>query len=386
MMLQSLNHEIFWICAFLLFLTIVSPLAHRFPRDQPWIQQLSFLKHVLLIFWPLIFIITCLSHLESKSPIVGFAPLFTGVQRLKYHEINHPHKSSKVVLIGGSNIASWGNDYRWGSAEYQHKYDYWGRSSIAFFLAQELHQRGHQLEVHNLAINGGSLRDDFFMFLWAVNQGADTILYGGNAAGLLYGGGFRFLPIMNDGIEKMLALQQYGEKSKREPRFLEYLKTQSKIPYQTPKVSCWDSAVAVTGRGLQEVYRWIGLPPIVVKIQEPTAELTKQFAITDEAQRQNVITQFEQVLQSPFAEVVPIMASIARTHGIRFEIFFSPDHYEIDKELQRRYLPLIESTGIKVFDLTDMETQVGKETYDGVHHNQFGNRKIALALARHYWQ
>lgn len=382
--------ETLWAC----LLTAAVTLGARFLSRRRCVgdamaAQLQRLGTVSMIFLVLICGATWARQSGPSVPPAtdGFARLFPGVERLKFHEITRPpgKPCDTVVLIGGSNIASWGADYRW-SARNGWKYDYWGRASIAHLLERQLRWHGPELKVYNLALNGSSLRDDFFMFLWAVENRPDAILYGINAVGLLHGGGFASLPAMNTGLEQMLARQIPSGNRDRHRRFVEHLRQQPHAAFETRPCSWWDLLVFRAGQLLQRAYHTIGLPPLVVKTREPDPGLLESMRNVNADEIALFLDRYHAAMKTPVADALPLMAAIARARGIRFEAFLAPDKFPVDRALQAEYRQALEADGIPVFDLTLLDTPVGAETFDGVHHNLHGNARIARELARHYWR
>lgn len=314
----------------------------------------------------------------------GVAPIYTGFQWLRFHRAHAPKAPGErtMVILGSSNIAGWGDDYRWGARQ---KMDPWARHSFAAYLQEDFQRGGIPIRVENLAVNGSRLRSQIFLHLDALRDEPDYIVLALSSWTFIRDGDFRDpLPLvpMNTALAGLLLGTDFGSKPRSDVGLLEYLKYQPRPRANVAlNASACDQLTAWCAAGMQGMYDGIGIPECVVA---PTPKPVVDEVLAQEADirahpgdddlKPGVI--FEEMV-GLFPKVLPVLRDTAAARGAKLIILAPPSCSRWDNWFNGERLKEAKAVGIRVVDLRHLPLHAEKETYDGHHYTREGNRKLA---------
>jgi hypothetical protein len=347
-----------------------------------------FLK--IAIAWILIMGNLCVvfAYFDSQKPnpnwnvSLGVSSVYEGLKWLRFHRANAPREpgQKQMVLLGSSNLAGWGTDYRVGT---RRRGDTWGSATFTKFLEDDFQERGCNVQVSNLAVNGGRLRSQFFLFLYTLPKRPDVIMIGLSSWAFIFDGDFTHPKPMQQMNTKLIDLLQSAPVSQDlKTPILKYIETQP-LPKFVERLepSMFDQLIAMTGSFLKKTYIQVGLPP---PIDAPTPEpVLREIHKMDESRRAHPSN--EDLSPSPvfqemaalFPHILPVMKSLADTYHVRLMFFIPPDSERAVDYFYDSLKKQILDSGIEIMDLRTMPMNAGVETYDGHHFTQRGNKELA---------
>lgn len=359
------------------------------PADQKHLDSSGWFLAALclLITAPAIICFMWTNSIPAAPGRVALTPIYTGLKWLKFHSVNLPHPPSEphVVLIGSSNVAGHGNDYRMLTRD---RIDLWNRQSFPFFLEERLRAGGTRARVSNLALNGCGLRSELFLYLYALEQKPDLIIFALSEGSFAGDGNFRNpknLQCMNDGLLALLARCQYPDKARIETELLEYMSRQPRVAWrENLQPTRWDAIIAFVARSLQGAYLRIGLPEFVAapspkdletfvegmlaerEMTDPVAQASRQMADTRE-------------MASLFPSILPILKNTADRAGVRLVVLLPPSGSSFSRWFLGQRRREAESCGIETIDLIHMRLEMDRNTFDGRHLTGKGGMEMADA-------
>ena len=314
--------------------------------------------------------------------VPGFAVLFPGYRHLATHHVNAPKGARKrIVVLGASGMAGWGTDYRGSLFDERHRHDIWGRTSLSASMEAELQRRGIDATVENLGINYGAICSELSIFLYSMERKPDLVIHG-LTAGSFADFDLAKIPELVREIPARLGQYDYPDKDRLEASLLRLLKEHKRvgIPAATLAPTVQDSVVNSCGQLVVHAYRRIGLPPVVVKPEDPFPDpetLRGRFAQPADER----VRAFMERGVTVFANMPVMMQRIAASRGVPYVPVFPPTLYTQDHLFYgERYGPMLSAQGLAPIDLSQLGLRYGSETYDGVHSTPAGNAIAARAL------
>ena len=321
---------------------------------------------------------------ESWGISVGISPIYEGFKWLRFHSIHAPkiQGERKMIILGSSNIAGWGDDYRWGARQHV---DPWARHSFSEYLQKKFTQEGYQIDVTNLAVNGSRLRSQLFLYLYALRMKPDYIILALSHWTFIQDGDFRDpVPLlqMNTTLSHLLSETDYPNKDKCESALKEYLQKQ---PHPKVKVtlepSVSDQLTAYAAVQLKNIYHYIGLPEsLVAPTPQPVVNemLSMEADIRSHSNNDDLKTAciFDE-MSTLFPKVLPILKESAAHHGVKLVIMIPPSASRWENWFHGLRKHEVETAGIPTIDLREIVIHSEKETYDGHHFTREGNRLLA---------
>lgn len=314
----------------------------------------------------------------------GVSPIYTGLRWLRFHRANEPTnpKEYHIVVIGSSNFAGWGDDYRFFTRQ---RADLWGRHSFAANLERNLKKDGIQARVSNLAVNGARLRSQIFLFLYALRSKPDLMIFALSSWSFIRDGDFldpKPMLQMNTALTQILS--EFND-TKEDPFLKDYLTHQPHPPLKERlQVSPLDEVAAWTAIHLDHLYRKIGLPESLV-FPSPKRFVDEVQKMEEEARKhpdsqdlkpspifQEMVDLFPHALSVLKAAAdqkkIPMMALLPPSTSRWANWFYS----ERAKEIQQN--------GICLIDLRYLPMHSEEQTFDGYHFTRRGNEELARAF------
>ncbi|OQW50261.1 MAG: hypothetical protein A4S09_00255 [Proteobacteria bacterium SG_bin7] len=327
--------------------------------------------------WPLaiaIILVTTLALQKTSFPPFpkSFLKNYPGFENLYLHEIMQPTGGKRVAILGSSATASWGWDYRWPMG-YS---DPWGRPAIATHLSEYL---GPNFNVFNLAVNGGKIRTDLYLFLLAIENNCSEILYGVSAYPFLDEMDFDVLPQMNYELRAKLANLEGSGPSTRineiKTGLLKHLNNRPQNPPSKPNLVSWLTAAWAFVNFKSHLL--IGLPELHSR-NTPDWILQKNLALANlPLSRKFADTNPQQNLGW---EILEFMSLVAKNKGITFLPFITPTNQKeprtpvVRNVMQEKDIAFIDAD-------KDLSLEYGSELYDFYHMTNTGTRKVAKYLS-----
>jgi len=352
---------------------------HRDPRFLVWTW--------CLVVFPFLAVYAWLDHPlpAAFGPIArGVSPIYMGFKWLRFHPANestHPGEHH-IVVIGSSNFAGWGDDYRFSS---RHRADSWGRHSFGANLERELRGAGIHARVSNLAVDGARLRSQIFLALYAMRSKPELVVFGLSTWTFIRDGDFldpKPLIPMNTALEKLM---DDFNPPVSEPSFMSYFQRQPKPRLRERlQVSAWDEAVAKAAKRLNGLYHKIGLPPSLV-FPSPIRFVNEVRQMEEEARTH---PGYDDLKPSPlfdemagiFPSAMKLLKSAADQTGTSLIVVAPPCASRWVNWFEGERVKEARQCGIRVMDLRGLPMHAEEQTYDGYHMTRRGNEDLARAF------
>jgi hypothetical protein len=322
----------------------------------------------------------------------GLSPIYTGIRWLRFHSVNAalPKDRKHVVVLGASNMAGWGDDYRWMTRQ---KTDLWGRYSFPEYLQKAWRESEPAIKVSNLAVNGARFRSQFFLYLYTLEKKPDLIVWGLSKWTFIRDGDFRDpepLLHMNSGVKDLLSRMDYEGKGRIDSEFLAYLQQQPSPAFQSElQASKWDERVAWVASGIHKIYSTLGLPhavasPAPSKLRSDLLNMVQaRDASMFEQQCRDSMAVFGEMVDL-FPKALPLIKKLSESQGVRLVMLIPPCPDPLEGYFLRLRKEEMEAVGLEVLDLSQLSMDLERETFDGSHFTRAGNERFAREFLSRY--
>jgi hypothetical protein len=336
---------------------------------------------------PLALLGIALSHLEAGPHWAGRAAtlrIYTGLKWLPLHEVNAPASPGvkRIVVVGSSNLAGWGTDWRWMARQ---RMDPWGRTSFSCELERELRARGLDARVINLAVNGARLRSQLFLHLYALERHPDLVVFAISSWMFIRDGDFRDpknMLSMNDGLRQLLDRDTGGSPLDGAPAIRAYLAQQpsSRMSRGLGRPTRMEALAGVAARKVRGAYERIGLPPSC-SMPPPDDLLAAAQKTVGEVPSPRVPSPVLDEMVGLFPNVAALLHSSAQQAKVRLVGLVVPTASPAVNAFLGDRLHEMQAMRMTCVDLRGLPMRPGVETYDGHHFTATGHRTFAAAFA-----
>lgn len=363
---------------------MTSPVSPNAPaRTSPW----RLLAAWLAAIGPLALLGIALSRLDAGPRWAERAAtlrIYTGLKWLPLHEVNAPAPAGakRIVVIGSSNLAGWGADWRWFARQHM---DPWDRASFSRELERELRARGMNVRVINLAVNGARLRSQLFLHLYALERHPDLVVFALSPWTFVRDGDFRDpknMLSMNDGLRQLLDRVRGGRPLDGARTLRAHLARQPSSPmsHGLDRPTGMEAFAGVAAGKVRGAYERVGLPPF--RAMPPPARLLAEVEkTTGEVPSPEAPSPVLDEMVGLFPDAAALLRSSAQRAEVRLVGLVVPTASPTVNAFLGERLHEMQAMRMTCVDLRDRPMRPGIETYDGHHFTAAGHRAFAAAFA-----
>lgn len=359
----------------------VSPIATASP--SPWRVLAAWLAAI----GPLAILGIALSRLEAGPGWTGRAAtlrIYTGLKWLPLHEVNAPASvdTRRIVVIGSSNIAGWGVDWRWSARQ---RMDPWDRFSFSRELERELRARGVRARVISLAVNGARLRSQLFLHLYALERRPDMVVFALSPWTFLRDGDFRDpknMLSMNDGLRRLLERAGDGKPLDGARTVRAHLARQpsAPMPRGLGRPTILEALAGIAAGKVRDAYERIGLVPALF-MPPPARQLAEMQKMAKEVPSPEAPSPVLDEMVGLFPDAAALLRSSSQRADVRLVGLAVPTASPAVNAFLGERLHEMQAMRIPCVDLLGRRMRPGVETYDGHHFTAEGHRALAAAFA-----
>lgn len=310
--------------------------------------------------------------------------IYTGLKWLPLHEVNAPPPAGtkRIVVVGSSNLAGWGTDWRWMARQ---RMDVWDRLSFSRELERELRARGVKVRVLSLAVNGARLRSQLFLHLYALERRPDMVVFALSPWTFLGDGDFRDpknMLSMNDGLRQLLDRAEAATPLDGARTVRAHLARQPSPPmsHGLGPTTGMEALTGVAAGKIRRAGEQLGLPPARA-MPSPPRLLAEVERATGEVPSPSGPSPVLDEMVGIFPDAAALLRSSAQRAHTRLVGLGVPTASPAVNAFLAERLHEMQAMRIACVDLLGRPMRPGIETYDGHHFTAAGHRALAAAFA-----